>query len=78
MGCANTKLRKMRVKIQELESANEELLVEVEALKATAIADASGPQGQIYQRVAARVVFKGNSPLDMKQFGKKLPKKRIT
>ena len=50
MGCANTKLRKMRVKIQELESANEELLVEVEALKATAIADAIGPQGQIYQR----------------------------
>ena len=72
MGCANSKIRKMKQKIADQDSKIGELLAEVEALKTAAIVDQRGPLEEIYPRVADQVVFKGNLPSDIHDFQKKL------
>ena len=72
MGCAMRKFRKMEQMIIDLEKERDELLAEIEALKTSVIVDADAPQGQIYPWAANQVVFKGNSPSDVKKFRQKL------
>ena len=71
MGCALRKFRKMEQKIIDLENEKDELMAEIEALKTSAIVDAHAPQGQIYQWTVNQVIFKGNSPSDVKKFRQK-------
>ena len=71
MGCALRKFRKMEQKIIDLENEKDELMAEIEALKTSAIVDAHASQGQIYQWTVNQVIFKGNSPSDVKKFRQK-------
>ena len=61
----------MQQKIQELENSNEELLVELEQLRAMVIVD-HDRQEDIYHHLADPIVFKGNSKFDIQEFQKKL------
>ena len=68
MGCAMRKFRKMEQRIIELEKERDDLLSEIEALKASVIVGATGPQ--VYPMIANAVVFKGHSPSDVKYYSR--------